>query len=294
MRALDIWGIREREWSRERGASIVMTSKPHARVVERSSDTHPGLKRAINQDRVFGEAPLFVVADGMGGHQGGEVAASLAVETFRERAHLCTQSDPAEALRSIVEEANRRIYTRSQEQPEYAGMGTTVTAALVHDDAVTIAQVGDSRAYRLRGNVFEQLTDDQSLVAELLRLGALTPEEAERHPQRSLVTHALGTQEQVEPDVMTHAAEDGDIYVLCSDGLSKMVSDSLLREIIATGSRLDATTEKLIALANERGGEDNITVCLFRLAVSDEARTQTTVIDQSIIARAATAERRGS
>jgi protein phosphatase len=269
------------------------SSKPNARVVERSADSDPGLKRTTNQDRVFGEAPLFVVADGMGGHQGGEVAAGLVVETFRERARLCTQMEPADALKAIVAEANGRIYELAQERPEYRGMGTTVTAALVHDDAVTIAQIGDSRGYRLRGEMLEQLTEDQSVVAELLRLGALTPEEAERHPQRSVVSRALGTREKVEPDVETHAAEDGDIYILCSDGLSKMVSDSLLREIVATGSGLDATTEKLIALANERGGEDNITVCLFRLAIPDEARRQTTVIDQSVIARVATAERQG-
>ena len=268
-----------------------MSSKPHARVVERSADSDPGLKRASNQDRVFGEAPLFVVADGMGGHQGGEVAAALAVETFRELSALQMQSDPAAALRALVAEANGRIFKRAQEQPAYAGMGTTVTAALVHDDAVTIAQVGDSRAYRLRDGVLDQLTDDQSLVAELLRLGALTPEEAEHHPQRSLVTHALGTREQVEPDVRTHEAADGDIYILCSDGLSKMVSADLLRVSVVTNDRLDVTTERLIALANERGGDDNITVCLFRLAVADEARRQTTVIDQSLIARAATAER---
>ena len=268
-----------------------MNSKPNARVVERSADSDPGRKRATNQDRVFGEAPLFVVADGMGGHQGGEVAAGVAVETFRERAQLCIQAEPPDALRTIVAEANGRIYKLAQERPEYSGMGTTVTAALVHDDAVTVAQVGDSRAYRLRGQELEQLTEDQSVVAELVRLGALTEEEAERHPQRSVVSRSLGTQEQVEAEITSHTAEDGDVYILCSDGLSKMVSDSLLREIIATGSSLDSITEKLITLANERGGEDNITVCLFRLAVSDEARSHTTVIDQSVIARVATAER---
>jgi protein phosphatase len=266
-------------------------SKPNARVVERSSESDPGLKRATNQDRVYGEAPLFVVADGMGGHAGGEVAAAIAVDTFRERASLCRQSEPSEALHTLVTDANARIWKRGQEQSELSGMGTTVTAALVHDDAVTLAHVGDSRAYRLRGGALEQLTEDHSYVAELVRLGALTPEEAERHPHRSRVSRALGIAEDVEPDITTHVAEDGDIYILCSDGLSKMISDDLLRETIVTEPRLEAATEKLIALANQRGGEDNITVCLFRLAVPDEARKQTTVIDQSVIARAATAER---
>jgi PPM family protein phosphatase len=269
-----------------------MGSKPHARVVERSSDSDPGLKRTTNQDRVFGEAPLFVVADGMGGHKGGEVAAALAIEAFRELAGLSSESDPSDALRSLVAEANRRIFTRGNEEPDYHGMGTTVIAALVHDDCVTTAHVGDSRAYRLRDGRLEQLTDDHSLVAELVRLGAVTPEEAEHHPQRSVVSRALGTKEEVEPDLKTHTAEDGDIYILCSDGLSKMLTESELQDIIAAGSTLDATAEKLIAAANERGGDDNITVCLFRVAVPEETRKQTTVIDMSVIARAATAERK--
>ena len=266
-------------------------SKSNARVVERGSESHPGLKRATNQDRVFGEAPLFVVADGMGGHHGGEVAAGLAIETFRERAQLCSESEPGDALRTLVADANERIYTRARREAGLTGMGTTLTAALVHDDAVTIAQVGDSRAYRLRAGHLEQLTEDHSLVAELLKIGALTEEEAEHHPQRSLVTRAVGTKETVEADVTTHQAEDGDIYVLCSDGLSKMVPNSELREIVLLGKGLEETAEKLIESANARGGEDNITVCLFRLAVPDETRNQTTVIDHSVIARAATAER---
>ena len=268
-----------------------MSRKPNARVVERSTDSDPGLKRASNQDRVFGEAPLFVVADGMGGHAGGEVAAAVAVEVFRELGGLSSESDPNEALRSLVAEANRRILTRAEEEPEYRGMGTTVIAALVHDDCVTTAHVGDSRAYRLRNGRLEQLTDDHSLVAELQRLGAMTAEEAQNHPQRSVVSRALGTKKKVEPDLKTHPVSDGDVFILCSDGLSKMLTEEELRDIVAGGAGLDDTAEKLIAAANERGGEDNITVCLFRLAIPDEARKQTTVIDQSVIARAATAAR---
>src|SRR5918993_4137214 len=134
-----------------------MSPRRNARVVERSAESDPGRKRTVNQDRVYGEAPLFVVADGMGGHRGGEVAAALAVETFRQLAHLCTQQEPAEALRMLVAEANGRIFAAAQKRADYEGMGTTVTAALVHDDAVTVAQVGDSRAYRLRSADFEQL-----------------------------------------------------------------------------------------------------------------------------------------
>ena len=268
-----------------------MSRKPNARVVERSSESDPGRKRSVNQDRVFGEAPLFVVADGMGGHKGGEVAAALAVETFREKAELALHSDPAVALSTLVADANARIFRRAQDEPKLRGMGTTLTAALVHDDCVTIAHVGDSRAYRLRLGGLEQLTEDHSLVGDLIKLGAVSREEAEHHPQRSVVTRAVGTKPSVVADVKTHSAEDGDVYVLCSDGLTKMVSEARLCDIVAAPIALDETSDALIAAANEGGGDDNITVCLFRVAVPDATRKQTTVIDQSVIARVATAAR---
>jgi serine/threonine protein phosphatase PrpC len=266
-------------------------SDPNARVVERSGDSDIGRERSTNQDRLLATAPLFAVADGMGGHAGGAIAAAIAVSTFEERASLCNEMSPVEALKSLITEANRRIRERAAAEPGYEGMGTTIISALVHDDAVTTAHVGDSRAYRVRGAAIERLTDDHSMVEELLKLGALTEEEAEHHPQRSIVTRSLGTREAVKPDITTHVARDGDVYLLCSDGLTKMLSETEIGATLAKAPSLDEAGERLIKAANERGGKDNITVCLFRLAIDETAkRRDTTVIDQAVIARAATAQ----
>jgi serine/threonine protein phosphatase PrpC len=266
---------------------------PHARVVERSGGSDPGLRRASNEDRLLAEAPLFAVADGMGGAAGGEVAAALAIEVFREHGALYTQNDVVAGLRALVAEANATIYSQAQADLRYKGMGTTVVAALVHDNAVTIVHVGDSRAYRLRGDDLMVLTKDHSYVAELLQLGALSPEQAENHPHASVISRALGTREEVEADVETLPACDQDVFLLCSDGLTKMVPEDEVKTIVSGAAQLDDASKRLIAAANERGGEDNITVCLFRVAIPETpGRKQTQVVELSVIARAATAERR--
>lgn len=270
-----------------------MSRDPNARVVERTGDSDPGLRRASNQDRLLAETPLFVVADGMGGHMGGEVAAALAIEVFREHGALYCETDVTAGLRKLVAEANRRVYDKARTNLKYKGMGTTVVAALVHDDAVTLAHVGDSRAYRLRGGELERLTRDHSFVAELVELGALSPEEAEQHPQASVISRAVGTRETVEADVETHRVLDHDVFLLCSDGLTKMISEPEIGTILTAAAQLEQASERLIAAANEKGGEDNITVCLFRVAVPESSgRGNTEVIDLSVIARAATAEHR--
>ena len=270
-----------------------MTPDTPARVVERSGESDPGLRRASNQDRLLADAPLFVVADGMGGHEGGEEAAALAIEVFRAHGALYCETDVAAGLRTLVAEANESIHKKAQADLRLKGMGTTVVAALVHDDAVTIAHVGDSRAYRLRAGELAVLTRDHSYVAELVELGALTPEQAEKHPHASLITRAVGTREQVEADVETHAVQDRDVFLLCSDGLTKMVPEAEVKQIVAAAERLDDATERLIAAANKHGGEDNITVCLFRVSMPETTgRKQTTIVELSVIARAATAGRR--
>jgi protein phosphatase len=270
-----------------------VSSDSQARVVERSGDSDPGLRRESNQDRLLAEAPLFVVADGMGGHLGGEVAAALAIEVFRKQGALHCETDVQAGLRALVTEANRRVFEESKTKLEYKGMGTTVIAALVHDDCVTLAHVGDSRAYRLRDGQLELLTSDHSYVNELVQMGALTPEEAEKHPHASVITRAVGTREEVEPDIETHTVRDHDVFLLCSDGLTKMVPEPEFAAIVAAAKRLDDASEQLIATANEKGGEDNITVCLFRVSLPEKpGRKHTTVIDMSVIARSATAERR--
>ncbi len=233
------------------------------RVAQHWCGTDTGLQRRANEDSLLVRSPLFVVADGMGGAQAGEVASSLAVDTFR--GGLRDGSDPENSLVAQVEEANSRINELSHTNVEHAGMGTTITAAYVGEQDVSIAHVGDSRAYCLREGELLRLTDDHSLVDELIRQGKLTPEEAEEHPQRSVITRALGPESSVEVDVRSFRGRPGDVYLLCSDGLTTMVGEDALLEILLAHEPLAEAGEALIAAANGAGGKDNITVVLLRL-----------------------------
>jgi serine/threonine protein phosphatase PrpC len=227
--------------------------------------TDTGRRRMRNEDALVLRPPLFAVADGMGGARAGEIAARLAAAALEEAG---TDTMGEKAVSSLIEEANRRIWQRSLTDPATAGMGTTVTAALVDaaTGTVAIGHVGDSRAYRLRGDTLEQLSTDHSLVAELVQSGVLTPEEAERHPQRSAITRALGTEPAVEVEVLTVDAEVGDLFLLCSDGLSAMLGDDEIAAAIENAGRdPQSAGEALVAAANAHGGEDNITVVLFEL-----------------------------
>jgi PPM family protein phosphatase len=239
------------------------------RVAEQYAGTDTGLQRRANEDALLARAPLFVVADGMGGAQAGEVASRIAVESFH--AGLEHSVSPEEGLVAHALAANARIHGLSRENAEQAGMGTTLTAVYVGEDEVAIAHVGDSRAYCLRDGELLRLTDDHSLVDELIREGRLTPEEAEEHPQRSVITRALGPEETVEVDTRSFRARPGDVYLLCSDGLTSMVTDARLAEILLqrAGARLRLVGEALIAEANRAGGRDNITVILLRLEEVD-------------------------
>jgi PPM family protein phosphatase len=238
------------------------------KVTDTAGFTDPGRKRRRNEDSYVIEPPLFAVADGMGGAQAGEVASRLAAAAFREF-HDADDLDPEERLVAIIQEANRRIYERAADDSEVSGMGTTITAALVGGTGLAIGHVGDSRAYRLRAGRFEQLTDDHSLVADLVRSGRLTPEEADVHPQRSVITRALGTDAQVDVDTFTVPAENDDLFLLCSDGLTTMVGDEEIRDLVTRARDLDQAGKGLVKAANRAGGEDNVTVVLFR--VSDGA-----------------------
>jgi PPM family protein phosphatase len=226
------------------------------------SDT--GRKRRHNEDAYVMEPPLFAIADGMGGAQAGEIASRLAAETIRKEAG---SSRSIEMVTSLVQAANRRVYDRARQESGLSGMGTTMTVALVEDGVVSIAHVGDSRAYLIREGTLSQLTEDHSLVAELIRSGKLSPEEAERHPQRSVITRALGTDPDVDVDVYTVEPQPGDLFLLCSDGLTSMVGDETILEIAEENRHdLDAAARALIARANRGGGEDNITVIFFDIA----------------------------
>lgn len=233
------------------------------RVAEQYAGTDTGRQRRANEDSLLARAPLFVVADGMGGAQAGEVASRLAVESFQGGLH--DAAEPETALAGLAREANSRIHELSHSHAEQAGMGTTLTAVYVGERDVSIAHVGDSRAYRFRDGELLRLTDDHSLVDELLRQGRLTPEEAVEHPQRSVITRALGPEGAVEVDTRSYSARGGDVYLLCSDGLTTMVSEERLAELLAAHETLRDRGEALIAAANEAGGRDNITVVLLRL-----------------------------
>jgi protein phosphatase len=225
--------------------------------------TDTGRQRRDNEDNAFVRAPLFVVADGMGGAQAGEVASALAVEEFQQ--DLPEKGSTEERLSTRIREANRHIYERSRAEDEHAGMGTTLTAVYVDDDVLAVAHVGDSRAYIFRDGALTRLTQDHSLVEELLRQGKLTEEQAAEHPQRSIITRALGIELDVEVDTWTYPARAGDVVLLCSDGLTSMIDEDRIVEILAGEPRLDHAAERLVTAANDAGGRDNITVVLFRL-----------------------------
>jgi PPM family protein phosphatase len=234
------------------------------RVAEHFERTDTGRQRRGNEDAFYARAPLFAVADGMGGAQAGEVASHLAVEVL-EQGLPDGGGSVEERLRARVREANARIMESAQADNARAGMGTTLTVAYVGEDDLTVAHVGDSRLYRLRDGTFERLTDDHSLVEELVRQGKLTPEEADEHPQRSIITRALGAEEGVEADSTTWAGRDGDVYLICSDGLTSMIPEAHVAQILAEAPSLAGAGRMLIDAANDAGGRDNITVVLFRL-----------------------------
>jgi PPM family protein phosphatase len=232
-------------------------------VVEHVAVSDVGRQREGNEDSMLEASPLFAVADGMGGAQAGEVASGIAVDTLAE---MSPDPDNAEeALVEAITEANRRIHDRAKEDRELAGMGTTITAALVHDGKVTLGHVGDSRAYRWRQGELAQLTDDHSLVAELERHGKITAAEARVHPQRSMILRALGIAADVEVDTYCFEGGDDDVFLLCSDGLSGLVHDQVIEEVLESARSLELAARELIELANLSGGPDNITTVLFRL-----------------------------
>jgi PPM family protein phosphatase len=232
--------------------------------------TDTGRKRRRNEDSYVIAPPLFAVADGMGGAQAGEIASKLAAAALEDTDSGALSGE--DRVTSVIQEANRRVYERSNEDPNASGMGTTITVALVEDSGVTIGHVGDSRAYRYREGSIEQITEDHSLVNELMKSGKLSPEEAETHPQRSVITRALGTDPDVDVDSFTVEAQVGDVFLLCSDGLTTMVDDEEILGVLEKHHEdLDRATKSLVSAANRGGGEDNITVVAF--AISDAGET---------------------
>src|SRR3954463_10726675 len=227
-------------------------SAPMLKVVEQTFRTDTGRQRDANEDSYFAESPVFAVADGMGGAQAGEVASRLAAESF-DAIQRGTES-PEAYLRAIAKTANARIHRLSEADTSRSGMGTTFTAALGEGDEVGFAHVGDSRAYLWRDGEVMLLTSDHSLVEELRRQGRLTDDQAEDHPQRSIITRALGPERDVQVDTMTYRARPGDVYLLCSDGLTTMIKDDRIAEILRRSGTLDEAVDQLVSEANAGGG----------------------------------------
>jgi protein phosphatase len=262
-------------------------------VAEEAHKTDTGRQRHANEDSYFARPPVFAVADGMGGAQAGEVASRIAASTFERRGQV-NPKEPAEGqLEEIAQAANSEIHQLAQEDSSRAGMGTTLTAAMVRGDEVSLGHVGDSRAYVLRQGQLKRLTKDHSLVEELRRQGRLTEEQAEEHPQRSIITRALGPEPNVNVDTMTFPARDGDIYLLCSDGLTTMVSDDEIRQILVEARTLRSAVNKLVEAANRGGGRDNITAVAFRLADAEakEGEESATLISRTAEQAGMTGER---
>jgi protein phosphatase len=234
------------------------------RISDQAFRTDTGRQRNANEDSLYLRDALFVVADGMGGAQAGEVASKAAAESFERE---LPAAPPERILRETIESANRTIHELARKDPALAGMGTTTTAAIVDVDAeeVAIGHVGDSRAYRLRDGKLERLTRDHSLVEEMRRKGQLTEAQAEDHPQRSIITRALGPEPEVEVDLQTVPAQAGDVFLICSDGLTTMLDDEHIARMLARASTMESAVRALVDEANRAGGRDNITVVAFRL-----------------------------
>ena len=238
-------------------------------ILRAAARSDVGLRRRSNEDRfaLVPEHGFYLVADGMGGHTAGQVASQLAAEAATRAINALegASATPCEKLRMVVAAANRAIYLAAQRQPEYAGMGTTVVAVLAAGDRAALAHVGDSRAYLVRRGKIRQLTDDHSIVGELLRRQEISADAAREHPHRHVLTRALGVRENVEPDLAELSPAHGDVFVLCSDGLTNHIEDLELAKLVTETSDLQEACEDLVDVANGRGGEDNVTVVLARV-----------------------------
>jgi len=237
--------------------------------IEYGARSDQGKVRSSNEDTCIADIrhKTFLVADGMGGHAAGEIASQIAASTVEEfLKNLTSDSDPGELLQHAVEEANTRVYETQMQKPEFRGMGSTLTVLSFSDSRFYIAQVGDSRAYMLRDATLHQLTRDHSVVWPLYETGILTKEDISRHPQKNLITRSIGTYPQVEVDLQDDAAFEGDIFLLCSDGLTDVLTDQDIEQTLSRrGKNAQELTELLINAANEAGGPDNITVVVVCL-----------------------------
>jgi protein phosphatase len=234
------------------------------------ASTDVGRVRQGNEDSYFVEVPLFAVADGMGGHAAGDIASATAVEVIQQHRDEI-RADHPDSLATAIREANRAIWDRAANEPTLHGMGTTCTMILIDGTSALVAHVGDSRAYHFRNGQLRQITDDHTLVGRLVREGKLQPEDAARHPQRSMVTRALGVDADVEVDNLTVELEHGDRLIICSDGLTGMVSEPEISEVLESETDPQRASAVLVERANQAGGEDNITVIVIDVGAEQAA-----------------------
>jgi serine/threonine protein phosphatase PrpC len=239
------------------------------RITDQAYATDTGRQRSANEDSVFVRAPLFVIADGMGGARAGEVASKTVVDAFDRP---LPEAPPERVLKETIEGANRIVYSLARKDSNLAGMGTTTTAAILDEvaDELAIGHVGDSRAYRLRRGKLERLTRDHSLVEEMRRKGQLTEAQAEDHPQRSIITRSVGPEPEVDVDLQTVAAQAGDVFLLCSDGLTTMLDDEHIERLLARATSMPNAVRALVDEANRAGGRDNISVIAFKVVDAAE------------------------
>jgi PPM family protein phosphatase len=252
-----------------------------SKSIEMASATHTGMVRAHNEDSIGADASigLAVLADGMGGYNAGEVASGIAValitkETRDAVLRIAPHEPDGESgepmankiLRIVIAKANSSIYQAANSQPQYAGMGTTLVVALLCDNQINIAHIGDSRLYRLRGGELQQLTRDHSLLQEQIDSGMITREMARRSQNKNLVTRAVGIEPDVEAEIHSHEVSEGDVFLLCSDGLNDMVEDEDIHLTLASlSANLPLAASQLVQMANDNGGRDNISVILIRV-----------------------------
>ena len=242
-------------------------------LLRSAASTHVGMRREANEDRyaIVPELGLYLVADGMGGHKAGQVASQLAAEgAIRAIEALQGASvSLAERLRHAVACANREIFTAAQAKPELTGMGTTFVGMLFGGDRLALAHVGDSRAYLLRHGRLRGLTDDHSIVGELLRRHEISEADAAQHPHRHVLTRALGVRPRTEPDLAEMTPQEGDVFILCSDGLTGHIEDEEIASVVGGEADIQAAANDLVDAANRAGGQDNITVLLVRYEKDD-------------------------
>lgn len=236
--------------------------------------TDTGMQRKKNEDSflILDEyAPnllVLAVADGMGGHNAGEVASKIAIdklkEAFDKNQNILLNDIEAGSLEDIVDKINLSIFNKGQNNPEYNGMGTTLSFLIYYNRQLIISHIGDSRIYKIDNKGINQLTEDHSLVAKLIEKGEITKEQANNHPQKNIITRALGTEEKIKSDIYYYETKEEDIILLCTDGLTNMVSEEDIKNVIKENQDFQLAAEKLVKLANDKGGTDNITLILFQ------------------------------